>query len=1000
MATTVGMKLALEGEAQYKASLQQIQQKSKELASEMKAVVSAGEGEEKQMEVLSKQIKTQQSLIDTLTGKYEKQKSEIENTKKAIEEAKNAYGENSAEVQKLETQLIKQETALSKTKTQINNETDALNKMEKAADTAGQETDELGKEAEEAGRQADKGSEGFTVFKGVVANLATEAIKAAVDGLKNLANGIKEAVAETASYGDEVDKASQKLGVSAETYQQLAYAMDMSGASVEDFKKGMINMNDALADFAAGNESAGDKYAKLGVKMKKADGTLKTSEELLMDTVDALASMEDTTARDAAAQEIFGKKMTELRPLLNSGSKAIKDLMQEAKTYGMVMSDDAVAASANFDDSMTRLQNTAQGLKRSMVSEFLPAISQVADGFSKMVAGVDGGEKDLKAGVQNMISTITSKVPEFLEVGKEIFTSILSGLQQNLPDLIKAVADTIPSIFEAIAGIVEEIDIAGLVTAVFDSLNSIIKAIVPRLPELLMQLVVGIIEALPELFVGVGETIYNIFDGLFGGYNEFDSMKAVLDRQSAAWAEVTKSMEAAKAQIEADVGTWQSHWEMLQNITDENGKIKDGYHEMAQMLVEELNESLGLNIEIIKGQIQDYDTLAGKIDTLIQKKRAEMLLAAEEEAYNEALKMRPQLVEAVSTASEGYEAALASLEKAQNDYDAAAQSSPETLGMMQTALDKAKEDVSNMSSALAQAKSDLASNTAAMSKYMNDYTAVMKGDYSELGETTKQYTGQTRDDLIQYQQDVKQQLEQDQANHDAWLEDYKQTNNAYSQEQAQYYSNRIKTDEQKLDAINELVESKGEEFDAAYVNGILSGEGSVDAAASGVADTAHAGINSAQTDAYNAGWNMSDGFARGIGDAGYLVEAAAYATANAAKKKIEYTLEIASPSKVMRKLGRWIPAGLALGIEDETSLVTDAMGGMANGIAQDFSLGAVSFSHAAEAIGSHGAVNNMTRNNNINVVVNGSEGQSANEIAELVVDKIQMQIIGSEMTYA
>ena len=55
-----------------------------------------------------------------------------------------------------------------------------------------------------------------------------------------------------------------------------------------------------------------------------------------MESIDALAAMDDETARNAAANEIFGKSAAELLPLLNSGSDGIKELMQEADAYGMV----------------------------------------------------------------------------------------------------------------------------------------------------------------------------------------------------------------------------------------------------------------------------------------------------------------------------------------------------------------------------------------------------------------------------------------------------------------------------------------------------------------------------------------------------------------------------------------------------------------------------------------------------------------------------------------
>lgn len=54
-------------------------------------------------------------------------------------------------------------------------------------------------------------------------------------------------------------------------------------------------------------------------------------------------------------------------------------LKQEANDYGMVMSNEAVAASAAFEDSLTKLTGTMSGLKNRMVGELLPGITQRTD---------------------------------------------------------------------------------------------------------------------------------------------------------------------------------------------------------------------------------------------------------------------------------------------------------------------------------------------------------------------------------------------------------------------------------------------------------------------------------------------------------------------------------------------------------------------------------------------------------------------------------------------
>lgn len=86
---------------------------------------------------------------------------------------------------------------MSKMRTQMNNAQADINKTDSEIkslspdmDKAGKSASELGEEAAKSGRQAQEASGGYTVFKNVLANLASSAIGAAVNGLKNLGSAV------------------------------------------------------------------------------------------------------------------------------------------------------------------------------------------------------------------------------------------------------------------------------------------------------------------------------------------------------------------------------------------------------------------------------------------------------------------------------------------------------------------------------------------------------------------------------------------------------------------------------------------------------------------------------------------------------------------------------------------------------------------------------------------------------------------------------------------
>ena len=62
---------------------------------------------------------------------------------------------------------------------------------------------------------------------------------------------------------------------------------------------------------------------------------MRDADDVFMDMVDALGSIENETERDALAMQIFGKSARELNPLIRAGSKALADYSKEAEELGI-----------------------------------------------------------------------------------------------------------------------------------------------------------------------------------------------------------------------------------------------------------------------------------------------------------------------------------------------------------------------------------------------------------------------------------------------------------------------------------------------------------------------------------------------------------------------------------------------------------------------------------------------------------------------------------------
>ena len=97
---------------------------------------------------------------------------------------------------------------------------------------------------------------------------------AAVGGTAIAAMGSKlvSATGEVASYGDNIDKMSQKMGLSAEAYQEWDAIMQHSGTSIESMQSGMKTLANAVEN--------GNKAYAPGIKTEKISKFLLTKRRM------------------------------------------------------------------------------------------------------------------------------------------------------------------------------------------------------------------------------------------------------------------------------------------------------------------------------------------------------------------------------------------------------------------------------------------------------------------------------------------------------------------------------------------------------------------------------------------------------------------------------------------------------------------------------------------------------------------------------------------------
>lgn len=347
----------------------------------------------------------------------------------------------------------------------------------------GQMTELLGGPAQEAGGKAGGDwTSGFS--KALKIGRATVAAVGAVGVATSKA--LLDGASQTAAYGDNIDKMSQKLGISAQAYQEWDAILQHSGASIDSMQSSMRTLQVAA-------ETGKDAFERLG--MSQEDVAAMTPEELFGATITALQGVESETERTYLATQLLGRGGTELGALLNTSAEDTEAMRQRVHELGGVMSDDAVKAAARYQDSLQDMQTSFSGLSRGLTAEFMPSIATVMDGLAEVFSGNgDAGIAMVSEGVDELVSNISDKLPQFIDLAVQILESLASAIIDNLPKLLESSGEIIGQI------------IAGIVQA--------LPTLISNVPQIIAAIVKGLVSAWPEIRSAGRDAIDQLWQGI------------------------------------------------------------------------------------------------------------------------------------------------------------------------------------------------------------------------------------------------------------------------------------------------------------------------------------------------------------------------------------------------------------------------------------------------------------------------------------------------------
>lgn len=147
----------------------------------------------------------------------------------------------------------------------------------------------------------------------------------------------------------------------------------------------------------------------------------------------------------------------------------------------------------------------------------------------------------------------------------------------------------------------------------------------------------GLIGGILGGIAGIIKIVDEVDTHLNTNLDDIQKTKVEVDKLYSNWKSSIEELQETYKKADTESDYYQRLWQELQGITDENGKIKKGYEERAKVITTILSDALGIELDVVDGNIQKWKELQGEIDNYILKRKNAMKLSTLEKESQKAL---------------------------------------------------------------------------------------------------------------------------------------------------------------------------------------------------------------------------------------------------------------------------------------------------------------------------------------------------------------------------
>lgn len=491
----LGGSIKLKGESEYRRALSQITQNLREVSSEMKIVTSTYDKNDTstdaltaKSDVLNKRLEEQKSKLKLVSEQYKKYQDavkqsadehtqlgeklenakaklasievqcgknskEYEEQKKAVDDLQKQYDESTTAQDKNKKSLSQLAVQMNNAKADVIKTTKEIDNLGKESDGSAKQVDDLSKKMGDADGASKNLNDGFTVLKGTMANLASQAISKVVDGFKELVGGAVDYQKSMEYYTTSFTVMTGSADKASETVKKLA---DIGATTPFDMPQ-LADATSLLMNFGFSADDAVDSMMMLGdISQGNADkldtiarayGKMNSAQKVSLESINMMIDAGFNPLQEIS--EKTGESMQSLYDRVSKGKVSVDEItesMVRSTSEGGKYFQSMDAQSQTLDGRLSTLSDTVnsklgealQPILQKTADEWIPNITNAIDNMD--IDSVVSTIEEIVSGVGNLFGFIMDNGDTIISLVAGIGTAMLTW---NVASMINGVVTAV-----------------------------------------------------------------------------------------------------------------------------------------------------------------------------------------------------------------------------------------------------------------------------------------------------------------------------------------------------------------------------------------------------------------------------------------------------------------------------------------------------------------------------------------------------------------------------